>query len=115
MHTVLLAIDPCLTELDPRVAGDVDLINKHDCNADQTISNIQNSFMRTRPCRRNREIPGDQVLPTFCSLFMYNEAMDPRQLSCHVRFDAAETYWTPWTEMTRLQIKIEKAPEITKY
>jgi hypothetical protein len=28
-------------------------------------------------------------------LFMYNEAMDPRQLSRHVRFEADEMYWTP--------------------
>jgi hypothetical protein len=35
--------------------------------------------------------------------------MDPRQLSCHVCFDAAEKYWTAG-QMTRLQTRMEKCP-----
>jgi hypothetical protein len=111
MHTVLLAIDPCLTELNPRVAGDVDLINNHDCNADQTVSDIQIFVYANAPCKINREQPGDEVLPTFALIDVQQSYGSPPAVSSRA-FRSCRKVLDAWTEMTRLQIRMEKVPEL---
>jgi hypothetical protein len=69
------------------------------------------SFMRTRPCKINREQPGDEVLPTFALIYVQQSYGSPPVVSSRA-FRSCRNVLDAWTEMTRLQIRMEKVPEL---